>query len=380
MEMFSQFFGGGGGGGFQFTTGGFGNQQATPQRQPTDFYKGDPNVLKLTGVNFNSLLNSDHDIAIVEFCASTETRCKDMARVWTKLASSVSSFMKVGSVDVDYDSSLATQFKVTKYPTILMFNYKRFTTPIIYKGKYSAKMLYNFILENIPALVESVSAKNWNAYLSSYRSFPKVVLFSSKSTPSPLFRVLAKDFDPGVKFVHVHAITPNQDIVKEFDVQQLPTVVFIDPSGTPTVYSEATVDYSKLRGFVARQVHSIPRKQDTQTVTLFSSDDVLAKSGLNAIFFVPEATLKPDVWIEEIMAPFLTDSIRFLFARCHEKPIWVEKCNIDPKYPTLVLYKSRSKRFASTSVSSLLDEDYTVVFKDFIERALEGSVKYEKLP
>jgi thioredoxin-like negative regulator of GroEL len=69
----------------------------------------------------------------------------------------------VAAVNADKESSLAKEFKVTSYPTILVFGAgKAHSQPEKYSGALKAKDIVNFGLSKLPSFVTGVRKSTYN--------------------------------------------------------------------------------------------------------------------------------------------------------------------------------------------------------------------------
>lgn len=95
-------------------------------------------VLTLTKDNFDQeVLNSDKTV-LIDFWASWCGPCRMVSPIVDEIAEQADATLKVGKVNVDEESDLASQFGVQSIPTlIVMKNGKVVTTSVGAKSKQS---------------------------------------------------------------------------------------------------------------------------------------------------------------------------------------------------------------------------------------------------
>ena len=78
-------------------------------------------ILKITSQNFNDeVINSDVPV-FIDFWASWCMPCKMMAPVLDEIANELGDNIKIGKVNVDEETALATEYGVMSIPTFIVF-------------------------------------------------------------------------------------------------------------------------------------------------------------------------------------------------------------------------------------------------------------------
>jgi hypothetical protein len=90
----------------------------------------------------------------------------------------------------------------------------------------------NFIVASMKSNVQTVNDANFGEFLTSnVPEKKKILLFTDKSSPPPLFKAISNKF-PNVDFGMVSMSTTK--ITKQFDVLEGPAIVFVKTSEGPT--------------------------------------------------------------------------------------------------------------------------------------------------
>ena len=169
-------------------------QRATPGH-------GSKYILELTPRNFNELILSSNQSAIIEFYAPWCGHCKQFAPEFARAANNLKGMVLFGGVDCNEDSNrpLCGQYGIEGFPTVKVFpvgaDRKRKNGPKAYQQERSHKALekeatYTLYSVKIPLLVNE---GDYNTFLQD-ESNAKILLFSEKTKPPTLLRALAAKF------------------------------------------------------------------------------------------------------------------------------------------------------------------------------------------
>jgi thioredoxin 1 len=81
----------------------------------------DPRLLKLTKANFRSEVLEARQPVLVDFWAAWCGPCRMVAPIVSELAGEFDGRAKVGKVDVDVETALAEEYKISAIPALLIF-------------------------------------------------------------------------------------------------------------------------------------------------------------------------------------------------------------------------------------------------------------------
>ena len=80
-----------------------------------------PNILTLTGTNFDQEVLKSSVPVLVDFWAEWCAPCRAVAPILDELASEYDGRVKIGKVNIDQAQELAVQYGVRAIPTLLVF-------------------------------------------------------------------------------------------------------------------------------------------------------------------------------------------------------------------------------------------------------------------
>jgi hypothetical protein len=187
------------------------------------------------------------------------------------MAKQVSGLVKVGAVDCTVHESVCGQFKVSGYPTILMFpagtpgKPRRGGAPSgqPYNGERTAAAMAQFAMGFAPNKVRTVDAdKARERFATQNAARPRLYLFSEKSTLSNFYRGLASEFDGRVAF----ALVPKRfsSLAKEWEVTTFPTLVLEAADGARTVYT-GKLNKAELTAFLEAAAPAAAAEQESKS-------------------------------------------------------------------------------------------------------------------
>ena len=81
-----------------------------------------PNILKLTADNFATQVLQSPVPVLVDFWAEWCGPCRMIAPVLDELATEYEGQIRIGKVNVDDHQELASEYRITGIPTLLLFN------------------------------------------------------------------------------------------------------------------------------------------------------------------------------------------------------------------------------------------------------------------
>ena len=171
--------------------------------------------VELTGQNFFDLVLDSRGPWIVAFVAPWCGHCRNLKEPFSRASQQLSSTVRFGQVDVTVQKSLASQFKVNAFPTILVFppgvktpkNVTPYTGPrgIQDLVMFAKGLLNNRLLNSVTStharyplnLINFFAGSTKNNYLSS--NLPTLLVFLHTPRPSDVIQSLSQLFDQRLK-------------------------------------------------------------------------------------------------------------------------------------------------------------------------------------
>eukprot|EP01036_Dinobryon_divergens_P028780 gene28780-37783_t len=219
-------------------------------------------VIHLTEEDFSKYVDGSSNI-LVEFYAPWCGHCKSLAPEWQIAGETFlpEDDIKIAALDATTAESIASQYKVTGYPTIKFFP-KGSTTPIDYDGGRTADTIVQWVNEKVgtsrkvklpSSAVTTLTVDNFDAL--ALGSKAALVEFYAPwcghcKSLTPIYEKLAKVFE-GEKSVLIAKVdaTAEEDLGKRYNIEGFPTIKFF-PAGSadPEPYEgdrelEGLVDY-----------------------------------------------------------------------------------------------------------------------------------------
>lgn len=144
-------------------------------------------------------------------------------------------------VNVDKLKPLCGRFDVKGFPTVKIFvdgkahdypgNFVFLFKFLFFIGQRTSKDLHDYILSVLPSYVKSITSKNVATFLSSSLTLPKVLLFTDKSTTSPLYKSYSTDYNGKMVFGEINR--SQKELLNKYDVASFPTLMVLPPDSDP---------------------------------------------------------------------------------------------------------------------------------------------------
>lgn len=162
---------------------------------------------------------------------------------------------KLGVVNCDDEKSLASRFGIKGFPSIKVFKGegKKARRPSDYNGERSAGAIIAHAKYVMPSYIVRVKDSGIDAFFRDERRVPHVLLFTDKTTTSPLYKGMSAEFKGLASFGEVRKKDAG-DLIEKFGVKTFPALYYLkagdsDPA-TATLHTGA-MDPTSLRKFLA---------------------------------------------------------------------------------------------------------------------------------
>lgn len=175
-------------------------------------------VYDLTPANFDKVVRQSNYTSIVEFYAPWCGHCQQLEPIYHRMANFLHRDGKyavnVARVNCDKYSNkiLCNQNKIEGYPTLIVFRPPKFSqgkvskalhVPEMYNGQRTLKPMVDFVTGRIKNYVKKIHNLNSSIlpdWLSRGNGLPKVLLLTTASDITPLYKTMAIDFLGSLSF------------------------------------------------------------------------------------------------------------------------------------------------------------------------------------
>lgn len=183
-------------------------------------------VHELTAANFDKLVMDTTETWLVKFYAPWCGHCQSSAPAFSKAAKKLEGVAKLGVVNCDDHSSLAQRFGVQGFPTLKVFKGegKKARRPADYSAARSAKAFVDHVKYVMPSFVARVKPSGADAFFKDEIKLPHVLLFTDKTSTSPLYKGMSATFKGRVSFGEVRKADAGE-LVGKYSVSSYPTLI-----------------------------------------------------------------------------------------------------------------------------------------------------------
>jgi len=164
-------------------------------------------VKVLTAKNFKSTVTKSDKLTVAAFVAPWCGHCKNLVPEYEKAADNLMGLVNVVAVDCDADENkrMCSEYEVKGFPTVKIFPSGK-ASPLDYQGPRTAKGIVDYALGMMPTFAKRI--KNPDDLKKIMAQSPPPVrpislLFTSRGTPSPLYKALSTDFRKTIDFYFV---------------------------------------------------------------------------------------------------------------------------------------------------------------------------------
>eukprot|EP00993_Chasmostoma_nieuportense_P000866 NODE_1796_length_1377_cov_80.897600_g1704_i0.p1 GENE.NODE_1796_length_1377_cov_80.897600_g1704_i0~~NODE_1796_length_1377_cov_80.897600_g1704_i0.p1 ORF type:complete len:408 (+),score=100.32 NODE_1796_length_1377_cov_80.897600_g1704_i0:55-1278(+) len=361
-------------------------------------------VTLLTSKTFQNEVTNGDQVWLIEFFAPWCGHCKSLVPEWEKAAKALKGIVKVAAVDATTDQSLAGQYSIQGFPTILVFGSSR-TTPQPYNGGRTAEAIVEAALKAVREVATmrltgkksgGSSAPNSDVVELTASNFQKEVLDSSDGwlveffapwcghckNLAPEWAKAATDLKGVAKLGAVDA-TVHGELAQRYGVNGYPTIKFFAPGakGLPTDYDGGRTaaqiiawSMSKMDEYgVGPEVNEVTTQEQMQ-------EECLAKK-ICVVALVPHlidggASARQDLLavVKDVAKAFRAHPIAFVWMQGGVQSEWEQALRLDFGYPAVVVLSSSKQRAAihkgaftlkslSQTLTAVLQGGNTVSFK-----------------
>ncbi|KAG7898025.1 hypothetical protein KL905_004344 [Ogataea polymorpha] len=235
------------------------------------FYDNSKNIYELTPKSFDDVIYKTNHTSVVEFYAPWCGYCQQFKSHYIKAAQASSDVAQYAAVNCDLpeNKKLCNEYRIEGFPTILVFRPPKWTGKItkknghsseIYRGERTASKLTEFVKGRVKNYVKRVNARDIASFVA-VKDKPRVLLLTSKTSISPMFKALAIDFLGSLDFGYLTVTDEiKSEVQKHIEVESLPQIVVIDRDGSFHKYEGPTA-----RTAIAKFLGNFAEAEDGET-------------------------------------------------------------------------------------------------------------------
>eukprot|EP01122_Echinamoeba_exundans_P013504 TRINITY_DN5902_c0_g6_i1.p1 TRINITY_DN5902_c0_g6~~TRINITY_DN5902_c0_g6_i1.p1 ORF type:complete len:397 (+),score=83.74 TRINITY_DN5902_c0_g6_i1:382-1572(+) len=220
-------------------------------------------VIDATAKNFDNIVLKSQLPVLVEFYAPWCGHCKNLAPIYEKLATSLKGIVPIVKVDATVEQSLASKYGIRGYPTIKLFK-PAASAPEDYNGQRTVGAMSDFVLQSIPNHVMSLTAPSISKFWShSPSSAPRVILFTSKTSTSPLYKAKAMEYSKKAVFGEIR--NSAKELCEKYGVDTFPTLIMLPSEDAEPIRFEGTINADSISSWLKTQLDGVaPAEENTE--------------------------------------------------------------------------------------------------------------------
>lgn len=183
-------------------------------------------VVALDSSNFQKEVVDSASTWIVKFYAPWCGHCKSSAPAFSKAAKKLDGVAKIGVVNCDDEKELASRYGIRGFPSIKVFKGegKKARRPDDYNGGRTMKDIVDHAKYVMPGFIARVKDSGIDAFFRDERRLPHVLLFTDKTTTSPLYKGMSAEFRNRASFGEVRKKDAGA-LLEKYSVESFPTLI-----------------------------------------------------------------------------------------------------------------------------------------------------------
>ncbi|KAI1622624.1 protein disulfide-isomerase [Exophiala viscosa] len=216
-------------------------------------YSQNSPVLQLNAKTYDTLIAKSNHTSIVEFYAPWCGHCQNLKPAYEKAAKNLAGLAKVAAIDCDEEANkpFCGQMGVQGFPTLKIVKPgNKPGRPIVedYQGPRTAKGIVEAVKDKLPNHVRRLQGDAFQKWLNDPASSAKAIVFTDKSTTSPLVKSLAVDFLGSIAFAQVK----DKATAEKYGVTRLPSVQLVTATGEESITYNGEINRDSLLSFFSQ--------------------------------------------------------------------------------------------------------------------------------
>eukprot|EP01103_Thecamoeba_quadrilineata_P014568 TRINITY_DN4376_c0_g1_i1.p1 TRINITY_DN4376_c0_g1~~TRINITY_DN4376_c0_g1_i1.p1 ORF type:complete len:531 (+),score=102.10 TRINITY_DN4376_c0_g1_i1:37-1629(+) len=327
-------------------------------------------VAIITTENFEQILEDNENI-LIEFFAPWDEACQDFAPDYDLVATTLKDLLLIASVDVTTDPSLALEYRIRSYPTIILIKGQDLLT---YEGELEANELISWTYNNIrPNVTTLNSAEEIEGF---GQKSPFIIAAVTKDTPA---QNLLHNLGHHARYLSVAEVldTHLQELLslKPNEFRLYPDD---DDSHVLTESLEKFSTPRDIQRWIIFNSHQLLSPLDDATFQQLAASDVVF-----SIFFVPSDQMS--TWMPSLtnLAEDLKNSVKILWATSEQAGSFAKQFGATGEvFPTQIAFQSdkSARPLAWNEEVSLTYDGALEWLKGVVEGTSIGFIKSQSIP
>lgn len=362
----------------------------------------DAAVTDLTAENFDSLVINSAETWLVKFYAPWCGHCKSSAPAFSKAAKKLLGVARLGVVNCDDHAALAQRFDVNGFPTLKLFKGEgRSRGPSDYNQARSSKAFVDHVKYAMPSFVARVKPSGLDAFFNDLPSLPHALLFTDKSSTSPLYKGMSARFRGKMAFGEVRKTDADADLLSKYSVHKFPTLLTFgkgDAEAETGRKFEGAMDPASLEKFFTsvvagtdgeveeakteEKVFAQPQAYSGDVMDIVGSKqyesvcDARKDGRLCGLAVLPGGLQHQLVnGLKTLAQRYQYDNMAFAVLDCAaEGGVFADWLGIDREKGGFIIMKARKRKFAT--LEGELDEE---TVGRFLDRVVGGDARFKKI-
>ncbi|KAK7418182.1 hypothetical protein QQX98_004157 [Neonectria punicea] len=236
---------------------------AMPAAHAGMYAKNSP-VIQLNAASYEKLIAQSNYTSIVEFYAPWCGHCKNLQPAYEKVAKSLEGLAKVAAIDCDDEKNknFCGMQGVKGFPTLKIVRPGKSGRPVVedYNGERTAGAISQAVASKINNHVTRVTSTELDGFLEGDK--PKAILYSPKTTTSPLLRSIAIDFLDVISIAQIR--DKEAAAVEKFNIKNFPSLVLIPGPGQEPIIYEGAMEKKEIVKFLSQAGQPNPDPASTK--------------------------------------------------------------------------------------------------------------------
>ena len=180
-------------------------------------------------------------IWIVNFYHPTCGHCVSYKAEYLTIAQKLAGIVVLGAVNCSANEELCEEYGVQAYPSLLYFPENTAAEHEVYKGNRDYAGIADFAVARMQSFVRLVKGDSFQEFVDSESNKLKILLFTSRKSTPPVFKVISKEFKEKVLIGEVRS-TDNA-LPARFNITDFPTILALTSLDDPDIYTgEGKID------------------------------------------------------------------------------------------------------------------------------------------